>query len=225
MRVSAVIAVYNGADRLGEAIDSILAQDHAPCEIIVVDDGSTDTTPDVIRSYGDAVRTIRQSNAGLSAAHNRAVKEVAGEAIAFLDHDDVWPVRRLSSMVRLMQADDGIDIVAGQMKIQFDEESSTILRKQPERLATHYRPWSVQSLLIRPRVFDRVGPFDTTLKSGMDADWYMRARDQGIRYEFLPEISLVCRYHGTNMTRDVDAAFGGMLGALKNSLDRRRRPT
>ena len=94
MRLSAIIAVYNGADRLAAAIDSILAQDLPPSEIIVVDDGSTDATPDVIRSYGDAIRVFHQPNAGLSAAHNFALRHVTGDAVGFLDHDDLWPPNR-----------------------------------------------------------------------------------------------------------------------------------
>lgn len=222
MKVSAIVAVYNGAERLGAAIDSILAQDLAPSEIIVVDDGSTDATPDVIRSYGTAVRAFRQDNAGLSAAHNLAVRHAAGDAIAFLDHDDLWPPHRLSAMAALMQSDDGIDIVAGHVKIEIEGDHQVAAR-DPQRYATGFRVWSVQSLLIRSRVFSRIGPFDTNFKFGMDIDWYMRAREAGIRYALLPQVSLIQRLHDTNMTRDVTAAFKGIADAIKNSLDRRRK--
>ena len=222
MKVSAIVAVYNGAERLGAAIDSILAQDLAPSEIIVVDDGSRDATPDVIRSYGAGVRAFRQDNAGLSAAHNLAVRHAIGDAIAFLDHDDLWPPHRLSAMVALMQSDDGIDIVAGQVKIEIEGDLQLAAR-DPERYATGFRAWSVQSLLIRSRVFSRIGPFDTNFKFGMDIDWYMRAREAGIRYALLPQVSLIQRLHESNMTRDVTAAIKGLGDALKNSLDRRRR--
>jgi glycosyltransferase involved in cell wall biosynthesis len=220
MRVSTIVAVYNGADRLGAALDSILAQDLAPFEIIVVDDGSTDTTQDVIRSYGKAVRAFHQPNAGLSAAHNHGLREASGDAIAFLDHDDLWPPNRLSAMARLMQSDEGIDIVAGQVEIVVEGAAMTAT---PERYATTHRPWSVQSLLVRRHVFDRVGLFDLQLKYGMDIDWYMRAREAAIRYEFVPEISLIWRMHSSNMTRDLPAMFGGTLTAFKGAIDRRRR--
>src|SRR5690349_20563283 len=113
MRISAIVAVYNGAERLRDALDSIVAQDLAPSEVIVVDDGSTDATPDIIRSYGEAIRSFRQPNAGLSAAHNRAISQATGDALAFLDHDDLWPSNRLSVMAKVLESDDQIDIVAG----------------------------------------------------------------------------------------------------------------
>jgi glycosyltransferase involved in cell wall biosynthesis len=220
VRVSSIVAVYNGAGRLSEALDSILAQDLPPFEVIVVDDGSTDATPDVIRSYGSAIRAFRQPHAGLSAAHNLALGQATGDAVAFLDHDDLWPPNRLSAMARLMQSDDGIDIVAGQVEIVIE---GVPVAGTADRYATAHRPWSVQSLLIRRHVFDRVGPFDTQFKSGMDVDWYIRAREAAIRYELVPEISLICRMHTTNMTRDLSAMFGGALAAFKGAIDRRRR--
>lgn len=224
MRVSAIIAVYNGAGRLSAAIDSVLAQGHAAAETIVVDDGSTDTTADVIARFGDRVRAFRQAHAGLSAAHNLAMAHAIGDAIAFLDHDDLWPPHRLAAMVGMLRSDETIDIVAGRVEVVFDGDVDAVAAR-PARYMPAFRPWSVQSLLIRRRVFDRIGVFNTELTHGMDIDWYMRAREHGVRYAMVPETALIFRMHEGNMTRDVAATFDGILGAFKNSLDRRRRTT
>jgi glycosyltransferase involved in cell wall biosynthesis len=224
MRVSAIIAVYNGADRLADAIDSVLAQEHAATETIVVDDGSTDATAEVIGRFGDRVRAFRQAHAGLSAAHNLALAHATGDAIAFLDHDDLWPPHRLAAMTDRLQSDETIDIVAGRVEVAFEGKVDAAVAGSA-RYAAALRPWSVQSLLIRRRVFDRIGVFNTELTHGMDIDWYMRAREHGARYAMVPETTLIFRMHDGNMTRDVTATFDGILGAFKNSLDRRRRTT
>jgi glycosyltransferase involved in cell wall biosynthesis len=221
MRVSAIVAVYNGADRLGEAVDSILSQDDPPFEIIVVDDGSNDETPGVIRAYERNIRAFHQPNSGLAAAHNLGLKHADGDAVSFLDHDDLWPKGRLAAMTKLMQSDGAIDVVSGQVKIEVEDEKLLAVHDQ-SRLVTTYRPWSVQSLLIRRNVFDQVGFFDTRMTQGMDIDWYIRARESGVRYAFLPEITLIYRFHGSNMTSNASELSLDILRAFKNSIDRRR---
>lgn len=102
--VSTIIAVYNGETYLEEAVKSALSQSYTSHEIVVVDDGSTDSTPDIIASFGDALRSIRQANAGVSAARNRGISAAHGELIAFLDADDLWLPRKLERQVALYLA-------------------------------------------------------------------------------------------------------------------------
>ena len=101
-RVSVIIPTYNRADLLPSAIDSVLAQVYEHVEIIVVDDGSTDHTPDVLRQYGTKVRTIRQANAGASAARNHGIRISQGEIVAFLDSDDTWLPVKLARQISIL---------------------------------------------------------------------------------------------------------------------------
>jgi glycosyltransferase involved in cell wall biosynthesis len=221
MKISAIIAVYNGADRLREAIASIQAQDFAPSEIIVVDDGSTDATPDVIRSYGTAVRAFRKEHGGLSAAHNFALRQATGEAIAFLDHDDLWTPHCLSSLMGLLQSDPAIDIASGKVEMRYERSVPPSPEMQRCLVETN-RPFMMHSLLIRREMFDRIGGFDERLTHAMDVDWYMRARDHGARFGLVDRVTMIYRMHETNMTRDLYATTQGILSAFKTSLDRRR---
>ncbi len=91
--VSVIIPVYNCADFLGQAIDSVLNQTFMDLEIIVVDDGSTDRTPEVSAQYSDHVTYIRQPNGGNAAARNRGVAAARGRWLCFLDADDLWEPR------------------------------------------------------------------------------------------------------------------------------------
>ncbi|HWA56914.1 MAG TPA: glycosyltransferase [Gemmatimonadales bacterium] len=100
--VSIIIPAYNAAATLAEAIDSALAQRYPRVEVVVVDDGSTDTTPEVLRRYGDRVRWVRQDNGGLPAARNTAHRHATGDLIAWLDADDLADPDRIALQVDLL---------------------------------------------------------------------------------------------------------------------------
>jgi|SRR5579875_1300161 len=117
--VSIVIPAFNLARFLPAAIDSALAQHDpgGPTEIIVVDDGSTDGTPEVLASYADRVRVIRQANAGFVTTVERALAQVSGTYVALLDADDEWPPDRLARHVAILQARPEVGLVHGDMEV------------------------------------------------------------------------------------------------------------
>lgn len=110
---SVIIAVYNGAATVGRAIESVLAQSYTQREIIVVDDGSTDDTPQRVGQYGDAVRYLRQENAGVSAARNAGARHAGGEWLAFLDADDWYYPDRLRLHAEWIMRDANLDFLTG----------------------------------------------------------------------------------------------------------------
>jgi len=101
--VSVIIPTFNRAGVVTRAIDSVLGQTYRPVEVVVVDDGSTDETPQVLRSYGDAIIAVVQDNAGPAAARNRGIRESRGDLVAFLDSDDQWLATKLQRQVDLLQ--------------------------------------------------------------------------------------------------------------------------
>ena len=105
MKISIIIPAYNAGATLREALDSVQAQNHAPHEIIVVDDGSTDDTANIARAYQDVLPLVlvQQANAGLGAARNAGMDKATGEAWAFLDADDVWGANKLGIAVRYLE--------------------------------------------------------------------------------------------------------------------------
>lgn len=103
IRISVVIPAFNNERWIGRALDSVRAQTCPPAEILVVDDGSTDQTAAVAAGYGDAVRLIRQANAGASAARNTGIAAASGNWIAFLDADDEWLKEKLERQVQILR--------------------------------------------------------------------------------------------------------------------------
>jgi glycosyltransferase involved in cell wall biosynthesis len=108
--VSVIIPTYNRSHYLARAINSALAQKYSPLEIIVVDDGSTDNTPNVIASFRDQIIPVRQDNMGVSAARNLGLQIARGEYIAFLDSDDFWAEEKLLEQIRTLEEHPDCDV-------------------------------------------------------------------------------------------------------------------
>lgn len=113
VRFSVIIPVFNGAAFIGRAIDSVLAQTWPAHEIIVVDDGSTDSTAEVVKAYGDRVRLLQQRNAGVSAARNTGANAASGNWLAFLDADDWFYPERLQRHADFLHDVPKLDFLTG----------------------------------------------------------------------------------------------------------------
>jgi GT2 family glycosyltransferase len=129
--ISVVVPAYNAATTLARALESVLAQTWPAHEIVVIDDGSTDATAEVVQRVqaqagGKRVRYLRQDNAGPSAARNRGVAEAGGDWIAFLDADDWYYPERLASHARMIAEDPAIDFVVG--NFDYRDSAGTLLR-------------------------------------------------------------------------------------------------
>jgi glycosyltransferase involved in cell wall biosynthesis len=220
--VSVMIGAYNAEPYLGEAIESALAQDYEPLELIVVDDGSTDGTADVARSFA-RVKLIQQANGGNGAARNRAVENASGDLYAFLDADDRFTPGKLTLQKAALDADPGLDMVFGHVREflspELDEETRASLRPPaPEPM-----PWTAPNLmLIRRGSFERVGPFTTAVRVGVTVDWFARAAEAGLRHTILPEVVLERRLHTQNNGLREAASRSQYVEVIRQAMERRR---
>lgn len=222
-RVSCIVPVFNGARFVGEAIDSILRQSWPDLEVVVVDDGSTDATPDVLAGYGTRIRSLRQDNAGPAAARNLGLEESRGEFVAFLDADDIWVDDKLASQIALLRERPDVDLCSGHLKSFWIPE----LDHERERFENHpyHREQAMLSpctLLTRRRIFEALGGFDPSLRTGEDTDWFIRYMRAGYRIETVPRLLLHRRQHTSNLTRESRPGREGVLDLIKRALDRDR---
>jgi glycosyltransferase involved in cell wall biosynthesis len=225
--VSCIIPVYNGADYLADAVRSVLAQRWPAIEIVVVDDGSTDRTPDVARSFGTQVRYIRQGNAGPAVARNNGLAEARGEFIAFLDADDLWSGNKLALQASLLLERPELGVVVGLVQNFWVEAAA----EEREQMKDHPRSQPIPgyvtgTMLVRREVFERVGGFDPARIHSDAMEWFLRARAAGVREHLIEEVLLFRRLHGGNQSVQLAASSTDeFLHLLKGSLDRRRAGT
>lgn len=210
--ISVVIPVYNAEAFVAEAIESAQKQSLPPTEIIVVDDGSTDGSLDVVRQFTPAVQVIQRQNGGIGAARNSALPFLTGEFLAFLDADDVWPPDRLALLSEPLLRDPTLDGATGSV-VEFGE---AIVESEPT-------PGSLaSSMLLRRTSFERVGPFREDIRMGEFIDWYARARDLGMKFGAIDNVVLRRRLHETNTGRLQREHRPDYVRVLRAALARRR---
>ena len=214
--VSVVVAAYNSERHIAAALDSALAQDHEPMEIVVVDDGSTDATAEIVERYD--VRLIRRENGGQGAAKNTGIDAARGELIAFLDHDDLWAPRKLTRQVAALAAAPEASGAVVRLKVRLEPG----VEHPPWLPRSGEYPWfPPTSWLVRREAFDTVGLFDEE-SNVPDFDWMLRARDRGLRFEVVEEVLGTYRIHDRNASYGRDAIAADGFVALRRSLDRIR---
>lgn len=190
MRISVVIPTYNNERWLSRAIDSVLAQSRSADEILVVDDGSTDRTPEVAAAYGSKIRYLRQENAGASVARNTGIQAASGEWIAFLDADDEWLPNKLQLQIEHLQRHPDLGwTTANYMEClcESGRRAAALPEKRildclnggsisPDYLQTYARGLTgcTDTMLIRREVLETAGLFRPEQKRFNDLDLWLR---------------------------------------------------
>jgi glycosyltransferase involved in cell wall biosynthesis len=200
--ISVVVPVLDGERYLGAAIDSILAQDHRPLEVVVVDDGSTDGSAALAESYGSPVHVVRQANRGPAAARNLGIEAANGDYLSFLDADDLYRPGKLSTQLRVLASSPETDMCICTAQnfwepgLEAERDRYTAAGRV---LVTHH----FATLLAHRSVFERVGPL---AESTADyADWFMRATDLGLTAIVIPDVLIDRRMHAASHSHTLDS--------------------
>ncbi|MFC1791691.1 glycosyltransferase family 2 protein, partial [Gemmatimonadota bacterium] len=221
--VSVVIPVFNGERYLAEAIESVIGQSYPSLEIIVVDDGSTDRTPEISAAF-DQVRAFRQDHLGVAAARNLGITRAEGEFLSFLDADDLWEERKTALQMEALEADETLAGVICRFRNFFEAGVTPPEGVDPSHFSSekHGDMPSLCSLLVRREAFLGVGLLDQQCRTGEDIDWFARARDQGVAFRRLPEVLVHRRLHDTNLSYRAPEDRGDLLRIFRASLARKR---
>lgn len=225
-KVSVIIPTYNRAVFLECAIKSVLQQTLVDFELIIVDDGSSDNTTEVLQGYKDSrIHVISQSNSGRSAARNTGVSASSGDYLAFLDDDDEFLPRKLEIQVDHLDGHPSTGLVAGGYE-RMDSKGTLLDKRRPEPWHANdilsvdvwlrRCPFLLQSVLLRRHWWAVAGGLDPILRQCEDHDLFLRLADCGCSMEWIREPVFRYRYHETNTVQD---AFG-QTGARIHMLDK-----
>ncbi|MFY0643025.1 MAG: glycosyltransferase family 2 protein [Bacteroidia bacterium] len=224
MLISVVIPNYNREQLIVDAMDSVYAQDYSPIEMIVVDDGSSDSSVEVVNQWisshnkeGFTSKLIQQENSGGNVARNSGIANSNGDFIAFLDSDDLWDKDKLSKQLAEMLSRDGIGAVyCGLRHVEYP--ANTIIedanRRYPQgellaEMLVKDSTSPTSCYLIRKEVFEKVGPFDTVLQARQDWDMWIRISAE-YRIHAVKEVLVSYRHHegertASNPLKEIDA--------------------
>jgi glycosyltransferase involved in cell wall biosynthesis len=211
--VSVITPAYNAEKYIGEAIKSVQAQTHKDWELIIVDDGSTDKTAEVVRRYvaKDArITLIQQENKKMASARNTGIRAAKGKYIAFLDADNIFFPGKLESQVGHLEADPSRDVSYGDIRHFFGADRSAQYKSASEHVlgdGDQFREllWrnsiNVLSVLIRKSAFDRWGLFVEGWHACDEHYVWLNFAYHGIKFCHHPELVGLLRLHGSNDSR------------------------
>jgi glycosyltransferase involved in cell wall biosynthesis len=234
-RVTVVIPSFNRATLLPRAVDSVLNQTAAGlCDIVVVDDGSTDDTSAVVAGYGARIRYVRQPNSGAAAARNTAIRASSNEFIAFLDTDDEWLSDKTERQLDALRRWPGVVLVAGRGIERYADGQTTPHRvpRIPLDQPTDFAPalfdrniMSTPSVMVRRQFFEETGLFREDLPRSHDYHMWARLACRGPCVFLKAPVAVYAADTPDGLQRDREAALRSNVRArylLKREL--RRRP-
>ncbi|MEM9773166.1 MAG: glycosyltransferase [Chloroflexota bacterium] len=224
-KVDIIIPAYNQGHYLKASVDSALSQTWQNLEVIIVDDGSTDNTAAVAKSFTDSrVTYIYQENAGLSAARNTGLRNMTGEYVSFLDSDDLFFPKKLDILLKQFEKKSNLGMCAGN-SVLINEEGEPIGKTYGMGMPDKPEEWllgnriHVGSAVVKSEWIKRVEPFDESLRACEDWDMWLRLSAAGCEMAWVADSVSMYRVHSQQMTRETTRMKTAMFAVLGKILD------
>ena len=219
--VTVVMAVKDGARFIDQAFDSLEASTVAPREVLVIDGGSRDET-EVLVHARPWTRFVPQRSRGIAGAYNEAVEEAQGALIAFLSHDDLWAPEKLARQVEAMETRPELMFTVSRVQHFLEPESNPPPGFRTSLLEAPAPGFLMEALVARRGLFDLLGPFDESLVTSEDTDWFARAIDAGVAHAVIEAVLVRKRVHASNASLNDAGTNANLLTALRRSVERKR---
>ena len=207
MKISAIVTTYNYARFVQRAVDSVLDQTYPVAEVIVVDDGSTDNTREVLAVYGDRIKYVHQANGGISSARNTGMRHASHPWVAFLDADDRWLPEKIARQVEVAEADPALDLVYTSLWLHTPgSEPKLHTALAPHLLWPRFRyinNITPSSVMVRRETLLGAGGFDETIKRCEDWEMWVRL-GPGLRCAAVEEPSVAYQIAPGSLSASVE---------------------
>lgn len=219
--VSVVIVVKNGERFIRNALESVFAQHYQNFEVIVVDGRSDDHTLSIVHEYNPA-QVIIQNDTGIADAYNVGIQAARAEFISFLSSDDIWLPEKLSSQIHFML--NHPDVLFTNSLVEFFLEPGDPIPAdfRKELLVGSHPARIMENLVARRQVFEKVGLFNTDLRTAEDVDWYSRAHYLHISSFTIEKVLLKKRIHNSNSSINAEMNNKNLMIVLQKAIQRKR---
>jgi glycosyltransferase involved in cell wall biosynthesis len=219
--ISVIMAVYNGEKYLRQALDSILNQTQSISEIIVINDGSTDNTSEILNDYKSNIKVINRENKGPAYSVNEGISISKNDWLCFLDADDLWTNNKLENQYKFSQANPIVKVFLG-LSEQFLSDELTEEQKSKIALISNPQKGILRStMLVHRSIFEKTSLFDTTLVFGEFIDWFTKLKEHNIPYLVQDELFHKRRLHPNSLTSNKEH-LSDFAKLIKRKLDRER---
>jgi len=219
MLVTVILPLYNGRRYVRDALNSIFAQTYLRLEVIIVNDGSTDDSAEIVQSYPRVIY-LYQSNQGNALARMKGIENASGELIAFLDQDDQWMPNKVALQVETFRKDPACQCVIGRARY-FVDEGCLPPKGLKEKLFEEDRLSYLPGVFMARRELLRKIPFSPSYVCGSDTDWFFRLHEANIPVTILPDLLLKVRMHADNLSHQVAKTYRELLQVIGHSLQRK----